>query len=366
MDVAIQATVGSLLGYAIFTAALKAYATWRNPSEPTSQSVRDVLCVIDRSLFAAPRATSKESPLTLLAPTRTPDPDFIDDGSRGWEWYRGRVIVLSGTIAAGKTSSGRALEKLLRSKGIAAVFLPEEPNQRMLAAFYAAPRAMATIFQFEMLSRCREACSKARMLAADGTCVIMDRSVVGNLVFAAANAAGYAPSIDAASFELYMDLLLEYASFSFDAIVHLDVPPDVAWHRAMDRGTKCERQGLSLGYMAQLDRIDAYVMALNHFQHNGRVISVDATNVRTDADERALVLTQAIDRMRSRTYHDGACYASLDDFVARTCQATTSNELHPRDMPHDMVDRPLTTLHDLFATGNERAVARSFHSGVCM
>ncbi len=116
--------------------------------------------------------------------------------NRWLQQFRGLPYVLEGNIGSGKTTLGRQLVLFCEARGLAASFLEEQFPKDLLQQFirhgkehpgernpYAAP------FQMQVLE-CRAATYReADALCARGHVVFIDRSLPGDVVFAALNKA---------------------------------------------------------------------------------------------------------------------------------------------------------------------------------
>lgn len=212
--------------------------------------------------------------------------------------FASQIIAVSGPIAAGKTTLGRAMQLLCTQHGMQCLFAPEVVNSRALAlyiehqrvettALYNAaldcssdddddshddndhsslsntaarrnnPYAMA--FQVHMLADCQHRVREARMyLDVHRSCgthhaaAIVDRTAWDNTVFEEANRR-LCNAISTHDARYYRAVAVGAPSFGVDQLVFLDIPPDVTLERIGLRGASAET---------------AYQSAYMHFLHD--------------------------------------------------------------------------------------------------
>lgn len=191
--------------------------------------------------------------------------------------FAGRIIAVSGPIAAGKTTLGRAMQLLCEQHAVPCLFAPEVVNATALALyiehqtvphvaadtlFYNDERvdeAPATTeeqarannpyampFQVHMLVDCQHRVREARAFldvhrsyGTEKATAIVDRTAWDNTVFEEANRrlCGAISEHDA---RYYQAVAVGAPSFGVDQLVYLDVPPEVTLQRIGVRGAGAE------------------------------------------------------------------------------------------------------------------------------
>lgn len=198
--------------------------------------------------------------------------------------FASQIIAVSGPVAAGKTTLGRAMELLCAQHGLACLFAPEVVNSEALglyiehqhvqsatlyngddndctvtdeAARCNNPYAMA--FQVHMLADCQHRVREARVyLDVHRSCgtryaaAIVDRTAWDNTVFEEANRR-LCGAISAHDARYYRAVAVGAPSFGVDQLVFLDIPPEVTLERIGLRGASAEA---------------AYQSAYMHFLHD--------------------------------------------------------------------------------------------------
>lgn len=205
--------------------------------------------------------------------------------------FAGRIIAVSGPIAAGKTTLGRAMQLLCEQHGVACLFAPEVVNATALGLYIehqtvpsvshdallyndeCVDEAPATTaeqartnnpyampFQVHMLVDCQHRVREARAFldvhrsyGTENATAIVDRTAWDNTVFEEANRrlCGAISEHDA---RYYQAVAVGAPSFGVDQLVYLDVPPEVTLQRVGVRGAGAEA-AYQLVYMCYLHDI---------------------------------------------------------------------------------------------------------------
>ena len=97
---------------------------------------------------------------------------------------KGRILILEGHIAAGKSTAGKELTKFLTDLGIKTKFFPEPLIPGLLKLFLSDQKKYAYSFQLAMLVKRQAIYREARTLADQGYFCIIDRSLHGDYCFA--------------------------------------------------------------------------------------------------------------------------------------------------------------------------------------
>lgn len=198
--------------------------------------------------------------------------------------FASQIIAVSGPIAAGKTTLGRAMELLCVQHGVHCLFAPEVVNSEALALYIEHQRVQsaalyngenddcnvsdtaarcnnpyAMAFQVHMLADCQHRVRESRMyLDVHRSCgtrhaaAIVDRTAWDNTVFEEANRR-MCGAISAHDARYYRAVAVGAPSFGVDQLVFLDIPPDVTLERIGLRGASAEA---------------AYQSAYMHFLHD--------------------------------------------------------------------------------------------------
>lgn len=97
---------------------------------------------------------------------------------------RGRIVILDGLIAAGKSTAGIELQKYAQSLGIPSVFFPEPLIPDLLKLFLSDQKKYAFAFQLAMLVKRQKIYHDAQEYAKKGYFCVIDRSLFGDYCFA--------------------------------------------------------------------------------------------------------------------------------------------------------------------------------------
>jgi len=163
------------------------------------------------------------------------------------------VVCIDGKIGAGKSTFGRALERVARALNIDVHFERERRQECVLAKFVSDPRAYGALFQMVMLEDSINRQHTCEVVARRGALALLERGPVGNSVFAALNHA--LGNISERDYEFYASALPAKPFGKTSVLVYLHVSHDVALRRMGVRGDPAEK-GYDETYLLALD--DAY------------------------------------------------------------------------------------------------------------
>lgn len=182
----------------------------------------------------------------------------------------GCIIVLEGGIAFGKSTLAEAMKALLERQGYSVEILVEPLNMDFLELYKRDKDKYAFPFQCVMARERCQVYQQALRLTQQGKIVIMDRSLLGDVAFATMfnNQKMYT----ADEWHVYNSLIglvdAKGASKSIDkdfmpeaTVVYLDVTPENAFQRMLERGIETEVSSYTPEYFENLDR--AYKSVIN-------------------------------------------------------------------------------------------------------
>jgi deoxyadenosine/deoxycytidine kinase len=146
--------------------------------------------------------------------------------------------VLEGLIGVGKSTLGKSLEATLNDIGISATFLTEFVSNDLLEQYVSDMSKYAYTFQMIMLSKRLEIYREAQRRAMQGEVVLVDRSLVGDYVFALLHFR-YG-NISEEEFQLYCTMLYSEKPIEPTATLFLQADVPTCISRAAKRGRKSE------------------------------------------------------------------------------------------------------------------------------
>lgn len=163
----------------------------------------------------------------------------------------GKIILIDGGIAAGKTTIGKYLERYLISTGLDAVFVEEYVNRDLLYKYISNMKEYAWAFQEHMVRARIEIYEMALRLRSEGKVVIIDRSLVGDMVFALLQLEN--KTITEEQWNDYLSILLQKNLPPPDLLVFLESNPVEALHRINLR--KTDSTGYALEYVTKVETL---------------------------------------------------------------------------------------------------------------
>lgn len=183
--------------------------------------------------------------------------------------FTGVVMTIEGAIGVGKSTLGKSVEAVLKSQGIAAVYIPETFPEALLHQFIAFAVAHpdcknphAAPFQREMLHRRHASFRAAEKIAAVGGCAIVDRSLVGDYTFALMQFRD--GHIDDEEWAAYEQLLAEVELYEPTMTLYLNCTPEKAKARC-DARNRDNESGYTLDYFRTLMR--TYLEVMQHVEY---------------------------------------------------------------------------------------------------
>lgn len=200
-----------------------------------------------------------------------------------WRFLKGSIIVIEGNIASGKSTLTDNLVSYLISEGLDARLYKEPILQSYLDAFILNQPKYAFGFQMSMLIENQCLYADALDHSRKGGVAIMDRSFLGNRVFAEVQK--NKGNINDDDFKIYEDVFNRMDAFPKpDYIVYLKVNPQVNARRCKLRDRSCEADNYDIGYFQSLnDRYDDLISRLRN-EHN--IIELEWSRDRTIAEQK--------------------------------------------------------------------------------
>ena len=197
-----------------------------------------------------------------------------------------KQFVLSGSIAAGKTTLCRFFEK----QGFCIYEEPAETNP-LLALFYENMDKYAFPMQIYMLNRRLESTEK---IIKNGFGV-QDRSIYEDKIFV--NTLRRFGQFEEVLFETYNDLfsnMTDRINFP-DFFVFLSVKPEVCLERIAKRGRECEKESVSIEYLSVLN--EEYEKFIKDISTSVPVFWVDSDILKIDDNGASFIkLTNFIEK----------------------------------------------------------------------
>lgn len=166
--------------------------------------------------------------------------------------FRGKICCIEGPIGVGKTSLCIELKKQLENNGINTIFYTEPFNQQMLEQFLSDPKKYAYAFQLYMLTRRQVIFVQAQYEAQKGSCCLIDRSLIGDYVFATLQQ--QENNITNEDFEIYKSVYKQFSEFKPDVIIYLDSTIETQLKRILKRGRSGEN-AYQIKYLEKLNSV---------------------------------------------------------------------------------------------------------------
>lgn len=184
----------------------------------------------------------------------------------------GSLIIIDGVISVGKTTAGFSLEKYLNSIGLAAKFFPEPINKEHLNLYIEDMEKEAFGFQMTMFYRRLALYEKALDFAAKGGISFVDRSLVGDTIFAEMQMKkGIFTEKQA---RVYRSALDDQNPPEPSATLFLKCSVETCLARLRRRGESSEVEGYTQEYLSEL--CTAYEEAMKQLTHP--VVEIDWDN----------------------------------------------------------------------------------------
>ena len=183
---------------------------------------------------------------------------------------KGKIVCIEGGIGVGKSTLGTSLVKELTQQNIESIFYTEPFTQGMLEKFLTNPVKYAYPFQLYMLTRRQVVFVQAIQQAQQGKCCIIDRSLIGDLVFATLQYESQ--NITKEDYRVYKEVYDQFKEYEPDCIVYLDAPASKQAERIRIRNRNKE-DAYDMGYLDNLN--STYLKTLQEeFNLPNRQISI--------------------------------------------------------------------------------------------
>ena len=182
---------------------------------------------------------------------------------------QGRIVVLEGLISSGKTTWGRSLADYLNKHHINTIFMTEPVDEKFLDLYLSDMHKYSFSFQMHMKALRREIYSQARKYASNGSFVIIDRSMHGDMAFALMQK--HACMISEEEWSIYRRSYNCEDMEEPNDIIMLSCQPSTALNRVFKRGNKSEVNGYTLDYFERLHRAYTEVFAV----HGTKIVTLN-------------------------------------------------------------------------------------------
>lgn len=177
--------------------------------------------------------------------------------------FRGRVLCIEGIISSGKTTLGKHMEQFFNKIGIPCKFFPEYVNPILLSQFIENMKHYAYSFQMIMLCKRIDIYRQVLEFSKQGGFSIVDRSLVGDSIFATMQ--HHNGNISDNEFAIYKQMIQHEIMIEPDHILYLDCSVDTSIERIQKRGNTSEIEGYSPQYLQSL--LDFYKAEIQHHRH---------------------------------------------------------------------------------------------------
>lgn len=168
-----------------------------------------------------------------------------------YKFLRGSIIVVEGNIASGKSTLTERLTDFLNNIGLKTKLYKEPILQSYLDLFLADQPKYAYGFQMSMLLENQCLYSDAENFTKTGGIAVMDRSFLGNRVFALVHFAK--GNINEPEMGVYDDVFKRIGNKVPDFVIYLQVDPTINVERCKLRDRTCESRVYDLDYFALLN-----------------------------------------------------------------------------------------------------------------
>lgn len=172
-------------------------------------------------------------------------------------FFKGIVLVLEGSIGAGKTTLGLSLEHYFNEHGVDCKFFSEVKDEKMLKLYLKDMEKYAFIFQYSMVNKRIHMYKKALKYSKKGKLAIVDRGMLGDIAFEQLQRSKNFISDE--EHDTYLSRIrMEYLAIPHITL-HLKMNPELAFDRMIKRGIKEEKDGYTLEYFQQLEEAHSKV-----------------------------------------------------------------------------------------------------------
>lgn len=201
---------------------------------------------------------------------------------------KGLTIMIEGCIGVGKSTFSKVLNRLLCDNGTDSQLLPETIEPSLLSLYLGNMKVYAFSFQVIVATQRCALLKEARHCATKGSTVVIDRGIMGDMAFAAMQAAN--ELISKKEYAVYRDLISHARKACHKprhaCIVYLQCKPSVAFERMKNRNRKGEADSYTLDYFKRLH--DAHETMIEEARDNGaNVITLDWNAPQTEQSIRS-------------------------------------------------------------------------------
>jgi len=167
---------------------------------------------------------------------------------------KGKILCIEGNIGVGKSTLCHTLKERIEKEGVEVVLFPEPFNQRMLEQFLTDQEKYAYAFQLYMLTRRQVYFVQALHHVNAGKCCIIDRSLMGDYVFARVQKE--LGNMTDKEFEIYQEVYDSFDIFKPDVTIFLDVEIEKIIERIIKRNRNSEDK-YDIEYLKMVSKIYA-------------------------------------------------------------------------------------------------------------
>jgi len=187
---------------------------------------------------------------------------IIGNEYKKYSSLRGSIIIIEGNIGVGKSTLGKNITKFLNDAELKTKFFPEYVNDLFLKKYIDNMQVYALGFQIMMLLKRIEVYKEAINFAQCGGISIIDRGLIGDLVFAGML---YKKGIiDDDGWSIYKSMQ-DNTLVEPHCVLYLKCSIETAMRRIMKRGNNAEK-GYSMTYLSELS--DAYESKIKELEQN--------------------------------------------------------------------------------------------------
>lgn len=178
---------------------------------------------------------------------------------------KGGIYIIEGIIGVGKTTLGISLEHYLNSVGLKCKFYKEYFNEDLLNQFIGDMEKYAYFFQMMMLVKRFEIYKEAEKFSELGGIAFIDRSLVGDMVFA--NMHHKNGNISDDEWKIYNNFIKNENLFVPTACIYLQCSTETSINRMNDRGIVAEINNYGSDYITTLkDMYDDVISNINNIK----------------------------------------------------------------------------------------------------
>ena len=186
---------------------------------------------------------------------------------------KGGIYIIEGIIGVGKTTLGTSLENYLNNVGLQCKFYKEYFNEDLLNQFIGDMKKYSFFFQMMMVVKRIEIYKEAEEFSKLGGIAFIDRSLVGDMVFAEMHHKNGNISDD--EWKIYNNFIKSEKLFTPSACIYLQCNTNTSVNRMNNRGIISEVNNYDINYINTLkDMYDHVISNIN----NIKIISLDWNN----------------------------------------------------------------------------------------